>query len=144
MLLWLDRVLLRWPGLVDGDALTGTTPRALLTAAVSFALALAFGPRLIAWLRARFREPIKSASPDIARLHRGKEATPTMGGIFIVAAMVGATLIAGDWNNPYLPILVLLVVALAVLGAYDDLVKLTTAARGAWRAPSSWPKPRSH
>ena len=65
------------------------TARASLAALVSFLLAVILGPRSIAWLARRFREPIKSDSPEICRLHQAKQATPTMGGLFIVAGLVG-------------------------------------------------------
>ncbi|MGD9722608.1 MAG: phospho-N-acetylmuramoyl-pentapeptide-transferase [Pirellulales bacterium] len=132
MLLFLiDRLLARWPDLCDPTAWSKITPRAGLAALASFALALVCGPQLIAWLGARFREPNKSASPEVVRLHQAKSATPTMGGLFIVGGIVAAALLLGDWSNPYLPIALLLVVSLAVLGAYDDLVKMTTASCGA-------------
>ena len=129
-LLGIDHLLAGWPSLSHLHGLEKITPRAALAALVSFVLALVCGPRLIAWLKTHFREPIKSASADVARLHQNKRATPTMGGIFIIAALTASTLVFGDWSNPYLPIALLLAGALAVLGAYDDLLKLTTATRG--------------
>ena len=74
-------------------ALGKITLRAALAALVSFLLAVLLGPRLIAWLRRHFREPIKSDSPEVCRLHQGKQATPTMGGLFIVAGLIGGTLL---------------------------------------------------
>lgn len=131
MLLFLiDRLLARFGGWCDPESLAKITPRAGLAALAAFALAIICGPRWIAWLRARYREPIKSASPEIVRLHESKGSTPTMGGIFIVAGIVAATLLLGDWSNPYLPVVTFTIVALGVLGAYDDLVKLTTTERG--------------
>jgi phospho-N-acetylmuramoyl-pentapeptide-transferase len=106
------------------------TPRASIAAVAGFLLVLAFGPRWIAWLKVRFREPIKSASADIARLHQAKQFTPTMGGIFIVASLLSATLLCGDLGNPYLWIAIALCLALAALGACDDLIKLATTRRG--------------
>ena len=64
------------------------TPRAALAAGMSFAVAVLLGPRWIAWLRRHFREPIKSDSPEIVRLHRDKQSTPTMGGLFVLAALL--------------------------------------------------------
>ena len=58
------------------------TARASLAAMISFLLAVILGPRWIDWLARRFREPIKSESPEIRRLHQAKNATPTMGGLF--------------------------------------------------------------
>jgi phospho-N-acetylmuramoyl-pentapeptide-transferase len=126
----IDALLARWPGLGALHGLDKITLRASLAAVASFALALLMGPRLIAWLQARFREPIKSASADVAQLHQAKQATPTMGGIFIIAGLIAGTLAFGDWNNSYLPIVILVASSLGALGAYDDLVKLTTSERG--------------
>ena len=82
------------------------------------------GPRSIAWLGHRFREPIKSDSPEVERLHAGKNATPTMGGLFIFAGISGSVLLAGDLSNRYLLLGLALAAGLALLGAIDDLVKL--------------------
>ncbi len=127
LLLAAKRLSAMGPGLAGGQVLGHITPRAALAAAATFLLALLAGPRLIAWLSRRFTEPIKSASPDVERLHAAKRATPTMGGVFIIGGWLAALAIFGDWSNPYLPIAVALAVALCVLGACDDLVKLTTA-----------------
>jgi phospho-N-acetylmuramoyl-pentapeptide-transferase len=131
MLLFLfERLSAWWPGLGDSGALAKITPRATLAAVASFGLALVFGPKLIAWLKVRYREPIKSGSAEIAALHQAKQATPTMGGMFIAAGIVAATVVFGDWSNSYQPVAVLLIVALAILGAYDDWIKLSTPNRG--------------
>lgn len=131
MLLFLAELLAaRWPGLCDWQGLERITPRAAMAAVATFTLTLAGGPALIAWLTTHFREPIKSDSAEIARLHRAKHATPTMGGIFIVAGLVASACALGDWHNPYLPIAVAMSVALCGLGACDDWIKLATSRRG--------------
>ncbi|HEV3138063.1 MAG TPA: phospho-N-acetylmuramoyl-pentapeptide-transferase [Pirellulales bacterium] len=130
LLCLIDALLARWPGLGDLHGLDKITLRASLAAIASFSVALLMGPRWIAWLQRRFREPIKSASVDVARLHQAKQATPTMGGIFIIAGLIASTLAFGDWNNSYLPIAILVALSLGALGACDDLVKLTTRERG--------------
>ena len=96
----------------------------------AFALAVALGPRLIAWLRRRFREPIKSDSPEVRRLHQGKEATPTMGGLFIVAGLIGGTLLFADLSNAYVLLALWVAGGLTAIGAVDDLVKLRTPGNG--------------
>ncbi len=106
------------------------TARAALAALLSFLLAVLLGPRSIAWLAKRFREPIKSDSPEIRRLHEGKNATPTMGGLFIIAGLAGSVLIAGDLSNRYLLIGLAIAAGLALLGAVDDLVKLRSQRPG--------------
>jgi phospho-N-acetylmuramoyl-pentapeptide-transferase len=109
---------------------TKITPRAALAAGVSFALAVLLGPRWIAWLSRRFREPIKSDSPTVAYLHRQKQATPTMGGLFIVAALVAAVLLLGDLQNGYTAPALLVAGGMTLVGMIDDLVKLRSPAGG--------------
>jgi len=127
MLLWLIQHVAAASSLAS---LGKITSRASLAAWISFMLAVILGPRSIAWLACRFREPIKSDSPEIGRLHQGKEATPTMGGLFIVAGLVGSLLLAGDLTNRYLLLALGLTGGLTLLGAIDDLVKLRSEKRG--------------
>jgi phospho-N-acetylmuramoyl-pentapeptide-transferase len=132
MLLWL---LQCWSPITHvcqaaGSALDKITLRAALAAFVSFLLAVLAGPRCIAWLRDRFREPIKCDSPEIRQLHRTKESTPTMGGLFIVGGLLAGVLFFGDWRNGYLWIAILLALGLMLVGAIDDLIKLRRTANG--------------
>jgi phospho-N-acetylmuramoyl-pentapeptide-transferase len=106
------------------------TARASLAALASFLLAVILGPRSIAWLGRRFREPIRSDSPEICRLHQGKKATPTMGGLFIVAGLVGSLLLVGDLTNCYLLLALGVTGGLTLLGAIDDMVKLRSQRHG--------------
>src|SRR6266403_1303618 len=108
MLVW----LLNWlHGYGPGDAygadlgpLGKITFRAALAAGVSFVAAILLGSRLIGWLNRRFREPVVTASAELRELHQHKQWTPTMGGLFLVAGLLGATVILGDLTNHYLPI----------------------------------------
>jgi phospho-N-acetylmuramoyl-pentapeptide-transferase len=106
------------------------TARAALAALLSFLLAVVLGPRSIAWLGKRFREPIKNDSAELCRLHEGKNATPTMGGLFIIAGLVGSLLIVGDLSNRYLLLGLAIAIGLALLGAVDDLVKVRSQRGG--------------
>lgn len=134
MLVW----LINW--LADASAEGGATVaasavrspvlRAAIAAAVCLLLSLALGSRLIDWLRARFLEPDKCASAAIRALHQSKRRTPTMGGIFLVAGLAAAVLLLADLRNPLVLLALALTVALAALGAIDDLVKLRTSAAG--------------
>jgi len=127
MLLWLlERLAALWPSLAWSGDLAGLekiTLRGSLAAVGSFLLAVLLGPRLIAWLHRRFREPIKSDSAEICRLHRHKEATPTMGGLFVVAGLVTALLACGDLANGYVLAALAVAIGLARLGMPDDLTK---------------------
>ncbi len=128
--LLIDCLAAWWPSLGALEQFEGITSRAALSAMASFVLALVCGPRWIRWLKLRFREPIKSASREIERLHQAKQATPTMGGIFIIGGLLASTLVFADWKNPYVSIAMLLAVAFTAIGALDDWVKLSTTARG--------------
>ena len=134
MLLWLlDYLASSWPGAAPAGelaALSKITFRAALAAMGGFLLAVLLGPRWIGWLKHRFREPIKSESPEVQRLHQHKESTPTMGGLFIVAGLVAGAVLFGDLANRYLQLALLLCGALALIGAVDDLIKLRRAANG--------------
>jgi len=128
MLIWLlDQWNAWWFAGAGGRSLAGLgkiTFRAALSALAAFALAVLLGPRWIGWLKARFREPNKSPSPVLRRLHQPKEFTPTMGGLFIVAGLLGAILVFGRLGNPCLAVAVLVIVGMAGIGMVDDLVKL--------------------
>jgi phospho-N-acetylmuramoyl-pentapeptide-transferase len=131
MLLWIvDALAHGWPAAGGLAALEKITFRASLAALISFALALLLGPRLIAWLRRRFREPNSSDSRQLRQLHANKDATPTMGGLFIVAGLLTGVIIFGDLGNRYLQLAILLAAGLAAVGAADDLVKLRGGGRG--------------
>jgi len=88
------------------------------------------GPLWIGWLRRHFRESIKSDSPEVARLHRDKQSTPTMGGLFVIAALIASLLLFGDLQNGYIVPALVVAVGLTLVGVVDDLVKSRTAAKG--------------
>ncbi|MEZ6064483.1 MAG: phospho-N-acetylmuramoyl-pentapeptide-transferase [Planctomycetaceae bacterium] len=108
----------------------GLTVRSAIAALGAFAAALVLGPFAIRWLKGRFREPIKSASATLNALHAAKHGTPTMGGLFVVAATVIATLLCGELSNSHVRIGLAAVVSFAALGAVDDWVKLRSSRRG--------------
>jgi phospho-N-acetylmuramoyl-pentapeptide-transferase len=129
MLLWLLNHLTA----LSPESLSGwakITPRAAMAAGISFAVAVVLGPWWIAWLRRHFRESIKSDSAEVARLHRDKQSTPTMGGLFVVAALIASLLLFGDLKNGYIAPALVVGVGLTLVGIVDDLVKIRTAAKG--------------
>ncbi len=134
MLVWfLDNA--EWLGcgpLVQGFAepWSKITLRAAAAALVSFLLAVVFGPRWIAWLKRHFREPIKCDSPEICQLTLSKNNTPTMGGLFIVAAWAVAAVLFGNWKVGFVPLAVFLAAGLTAVGALDDAKKIFCAANG--------------
>ncbi len=129
MLVWLvDQLTNVWPRARWTATLLGLdkiTSRAALAALAAFGLAVITGPRMIRWLRSRFREPPCSRVPQLHKVQEQKAWTPTMGGLFLVGGIVAATLLLGSPQNSYLPIVLVNLMGLAGIGAVDDLKKLS-------------------
>jgi phospho-N-acetylmuramoyl-pentapeptide-transferase len=114
----------------SGDSRVFLTARTALASLTSFVMALLLGPVAIRWLKQRFRERIDSASERLNELHAAKSATPTMGGLFIVAAIVISCLLWSDLSSRYVQLAMLTAIGFGALGAVDDWVKLRTSRNG--------------
>lgn len=104
--------------------------RLILAAGVGFLLTLLLGRLTIPWLKMRCRERLPDASPRLRELHREKQLTPGMGGLFVLAAFALAILTLADWQDPTLQIELLAVAGFASIGLWDDVTKLRGARRG--------------
>lgn len=113
-----------------GDSRVFLTARIAAASLGAFLAAVLLGPFAIRWLKKRFRERIASASETLNKLHAAKQETPTMGGIFIMAAVLLATLLFADLENHYVRIAALTVISLTALGAWDDWTKQRTSRNG--------------
>ena len=127
---------------------------ALITALV---LSLVIGPWLIERLRVAQHgaETIREDTPD---RHRSKKGTPTMGGLLILASMLGATLLWANLSNRYVWVVMLATAGFGAIGVWDDLKKVRRrrglSARGKfalqmlfalavlqivfWQSPANW------
>ncbi len=102
------------------------TVRASLAVLVSFLLALVFGPIFIRRMTAR-RAVEDVDKPDAAKLHElhgGKKGTPTMGGVFLVAAVSLTVFLLCDPTNMLVWVGQFVFLAFAGLGFVDDYWKL--------------------
>ena len=106
-----------------GDSRVYLTARAAAAAITAFIAAIVLGPRAIDWLRDRFRENVNSASANLDSLHEAKSGTPTMGGLFVVAATVIATFVCGNLASPYTILATFILLGFGALGAADDWAK---------------------
>ncbi len=113
-----------------GNSPVNVTARAALAALTSFLAAVLLGPLAIRWLKSRFCERIDSASETLNQLHAAKQGTPTMGGLFIVAAIVTSSLIWADLTNSFVQLALVVTISFLILGATDDWIKLSTKKRG--------------
>jgi phospho-N-acetylmuramoyl-pentapeptide-transferase len=116
----------------DLDILRYITFRAAMAAVFAFVFGVAIGPGLIRALRRRKIGDVaeKGDSGELDRLHEGKKGTPTMGGLLIVGAALGAVLLFGRLDAFFVRLLVPAIVALAAIGWVDDRAKLTSRGRG--------------
>ncbi len=99
------------------------TTRVALASLTALALALALGPWMIRKLRElSFGQHIREDGPQS---HHKKAGTPTMGGLLIVTAIVGPTLLWADLRNQYVWIALLGLLGFGVIGFIDDYAKVT-------------------
>lgn len=90
----------------------------------ALAISLALGRPLIAMLRRiqRGGQPIRALGPERHLLE--KSGTPTMGGVLILAALFGSTLLWGDLENGFVWAVMLTTLAFGAVGFADDYRKL--------------------
>lgn len=93
----------------------------LIAGAIAAGVVLVLAPFCIPILhRLKFGQSIREEGP---KSHQKKSGTPTMGGIFLIAGIVAATLIIADWNAEiFLALFILL--GHFILGFIDDYLKV--------------------
>jgi phospho-N-acetylmuramoyl-pentapeptide-transferase len=105
------------------------TFRTAMAGLTAFAVALALGRPAISWLaRHRVGEDVsKTDSFELAEIAKrmGKGQTPTMGGSFLVFALLVSVILWCRLDNLHVVLAVLLVGGLAAVGFVDDYKKLT-------------------
>lgn len=120
-------------------ALLKSLPAASISAGLlSLFLSLVFGPHLIRWLKSRFTERIASDSTTLNELHAAKKNTPTMGGLLISGTAVLSILCFNDASSPLPWLFCGTVLALTLLGASDDWIKLRTHRTGLTARQKLW------
>jgi len=109
--------------------ITFRTGAATMTA---LAISLLLGPWLIRRLREfQIGQVIRHDGPAS---HRPKAGTPTMGGLLILAAAVGPTLLWADLTNLYVWMVVLSTLAYGAIGFADDYLKIVRRSHHGLRA----------
>jgi len=101
--------------------ITFRTGAALFTSAT---IVFLFGPMIISSLRIRQGkgQPIRADGPQT---HFKKACTPTMGGLMILAGIVGSALLWADLSNVYVVATLLVTLGFGAIGFYDDYLKVT-------------------
>jgi phospho-N-acetylmuramoyl-pentapeptide-transferase len=99
----------------------GTLSALVFAALIAAVVVLILGPIAIPLLhKLKFGQSIRTEGP---KSHQVKSGTPTMGGIFMVAGIVAATLICAEINTEILLALFILI-GHFVLGFLDDYIKV--------------------
>jgi phospho-N-acetylmuramoyl-pentapeptide-transferase len=96
---------------------------ALITALV---ISLLVGPWLIRRLKAMQHggETIREDTPE--RHRKTKKGTPTMGGVIILLAILGSTVLWANLRNRYVWVAMLAIAGFGLIGMWDDWTKVRT------------------
>ena len=102
-----------------------TTFRAGAACMTALFVALALGPSLIRFLRAKQNggQPIREDGPQSHLLT--KKGTPTMGGVLILLSLGISTLLWADLRNGYVWAVLMVTMGYGALGFADDWLKVT-------------------
>lgn len=110
------------------------TFRAGLAAVTTFLICIIVGPWFIRKLQEwNFGEkPVAGARQDVlgAGHLEAKRGTPTMGGILIIGSILISVLLWADLSNKYILLTIFTMLWLAVVGFFDDYMKITGLAKG--------------
>jgi len=100
--------------------------RAAMAAVTAFLICMVIGPWIITFLdRKGIREDTsKSDSEELKNLHDHKSRVPTMGGLIILAAILGASILWGRLDNTFIQLGLLCTLGFGFVGCVDDLIKL--------------------
>lgn len=102
------------------------TVRGALAALLALLVGILVGPATIAWLRRlKIGQHVRGQGiPDLYEKHKGKQGTPTMGGILIIGSLAIALLAFGDLRSPALQVVLIVTLLMGALGFVDDWLKL--------------------
>ena len=88
-------------------------------------IVVAMGSRFIRWMQSVQGKGQPIRTDGIARHITEKAGTPTMGGLMILAGLIGSTLIWGDLNSAYVWVAIFVTASFGLLGFLDDYSKVT-------------------
>lgn len=105
------------------NLMTYITFRSGLAVMLSMLLAITISPYFIRFLRSiqRVGQPIREYAP---KSHLKKAGTPNMGGLIIVFSALVSTLLFADLLNPYIWIILFVLISFAGIGFFDDYTKI--------------------
>jgi phospho-N-acetylmuramoyl-pentapeptide-transferase len=104
--------------------------RSIMAVLTSLLIAVLVGPRIIRWLmRKKIGDRPEFHHAALNELTKEKANTPTMGGLIIIFAGLGTTILWADLLNPFVQKAIIMVIWFGLLGGVDDWLKLTSDIR---------------
>lgn len=98
------------------------TLRGIMGVLTALAMALLMGPYLIRKLQVKqIGQAVRNDGPES---HLSKTGTPTMGGALIIFAIITSTLLWSDLSNPYVWVVLFVLVVFGAVGWVDDWRKV--------------------
>lgn len=99
--------------------------RAALAAITALIISLFAGRHIINWLRAQqIGEQVREGEQAGAVDHSHKRGTPTMGGVIILASVIGSTLLWGAIGKVHVWLILLVTFWMGAFGFADDYIKV--------------------
>jgi phospho-N-acetylmuramoyl-pentapeptide-transferase len=99
------------------------TFRSFMALISALVISLILGPWLIGRLK-RMQYGAETIREDTPERHRTKRGTPTMGGVVILAAILGSTMLWANLTNRYVWVVMLSVAGFGLIGMWDDWSKI--------------------
>ena len=97
------------------------TFRTSLAAMTALIISIVIAPYVIQWLKKiSMTQQIRDDGP---KTHLCKAGTPTMGGIIIIAAVMGAMVLWGNFRNIYVWVVIISLLGFGAIGFIDDYLK---------------------
>jgi phospho-N-acetylmuramoyl-pentapeptide-transferase len=104
------------------NVLSYLTVRAVFAMMTALLITLVLGKWIISKLQHyQISQVIRNDGPET---HLEKAGTPTMGGVLILFAFFISVLIWGDWDNPFLWIVIVTALLFSSIGFIDDYLKI--------------------
>jgi len=106
------------------NLMTYITFRSGMAILSSLLISFLIGSKIILKLRTLQKQgqPIREDGPDT---HFAKAGTPTMGGLIIISSMLFSILLFSDLTNPYVWIIIFVLIMFGLLGFLDDYTKVS-------------------
>ena len=104
--------------------------RAFAAVLFGFFIVFIFAKPMIRWLvKMKIGDCPEFSNAELNALMKSKENTPTMGGVLLMGSVIATTFLFADIFNPYISLLLVVMILFTGLGCFDDWLKLVAKHR---------------